>query len=86
MQTSETLGVATPFTWSVLSQFSELGFRRAFGAMGCAVPRDAELVGDFRGRIYLNLTEFQRDPFSGSMDPSGHLGSTWGRTIRLRAR
>ncbi|MBT8464189.1 MAG: hypothetical protein HKN97_13270 [Myxococcales bacterium] len=51
-------GVATPFTWSVLSQFSELGFRRAFGAMGCAVPRDAELVGDFRGRIYLNLTEF----------------------------
>ncbi|KPK13745.1 MAG: hypothetical protein AMJ62_14545 [Myxococcales bacterium SG8_38] len=51
-------GVATPFTWSVLSQFSELGFRRAFGALGCTVPRDAELVGDFRGRIYLNLTEF----------------------------
>ena len=44
-------GVATPFTWSVLSQFSDLGFRRAFGAMGCTVPRDAELVGDFRGRI-----------------------------------
>jgi len=51
-------GVATPFTWSVLSQFSDLGFRRAFGAMGCSVPRDAELVGDFRGRIYINLTEF----------------------------
>lgn len=51
-------GVATPFTWSVLSQFSDLGFRRAFGALGCTVPRDAELVGDFRGRIYLNLTEF----------------------------
>jgi pyruvate,water dikinase len=50
--------VATPFTWSVLSQFSDLGFRRAFGAMGCTVPRDAELVGDFRGRIYINLTEF----------------------------
>ncbi len=50
-------GVATPFTWSVLSQFSDLGFRRAFGALGCTVPRDAELVGDFRGRIYLNLTE-----------------------------
>ncbi len=50
-------GVATPFTWSVLSQFSALGFRRAFGALGCTVPRDAELVGDFRGRIYLNLTE-----------------------------
>jgi phosphohistidine swiveling domain-containing protein len=51
-------GVATPFTWSVLSQFSDLGFRRAFGAMGCTVPRDVELVGDFRGRIYINLTEF----------------------------
>ena len=51
-------GVATPFTWSVLSQFSDLGFRRAFGALGCTVPRDAELVGDFRGRIYINLTEF----------------------------
>jgi pyruvate,water dikinase len=51
-------GAATPFTWSVLSQFSDLGFRRAFGAMGCRVPREAELVGDFRGRIYINLTEF----------------------------
>jgi phosphohistidine swiveling domain-containing protein len=51
-------GVATPFTWSILSGFSELGFRRAFGALGCSVPRDAELVGSFRGRIYLNLTEF----------------------------
>ncbi len=51
-------GVATPLTWSVLSHFSDLGFRRAFGALGCTVPRDAELVGDFRGRIYVNLTEF----------------------------
>ena len=51
-------GVATPLTWSVLSKFSELGFRRAFGSLGCSVPRDAELVGDFRGRIYLNLSEF----------------------------
>ena len=51
-------GVATPLTWSVLSRFSDLGFRKAFGAMGCSVPRDAELVGDFRGRIYLNLSEF----------------------------
>lgn len=51
-------GVATPLTWSILSGFSELGFRRAFGALGCAVPPDAELVGNFRGRIFLNLTEF----------------------------
>lgn len=51
-------GVATPLTWSVLSGFSDLGFRRAFGALGCTVPKDAELVGSFRGRIYLNMTEF----------------------------
>jgi phosphohistidine swiveling domain-containing protein len=51
-------GVATPLTWSILSGFSELGFRRAFGSLGCHVPKDAELVGNFRGRIYLNLTEF----------------------------
>ena len=50
-------GVATPLTWSVLSHFSDLGFRRAFASVGCHVPRDAELVGAFRGRIYLNLTE-----------------------------
>ncbi|AKF07245.1 PEP/pyruvate-binding domain-containing protein [Sandaracinus amylolyticus] len=51
-------GVATPFTWSVLSGFSDRGFRRAFGALGCSVPKDAELVGNFRGRIYLNMSEF----------------------------
>jgi len=50
-------GAATPLTWSVLNHFSDLGFRRAFGALGCTVPRDAELVGDFRGRVYINLTE-----------------------------
>ena len=50
-------GVATPFTWSVLSEFSQLGFERAFSALGCKVPRDAQLVGNFRGRIYLNLSE-----------------------------
>ena len=50
-------GVATPFTWSVLSEFSQLGFERAFSALGCKVPKDAQLVGNFRGRIYLNLSE-----------------------------
>ena len=50
-------GVATPLTWSVLSEFSQLGFERAFGALGCRVPKDARLVGNFRGRIYLNLSE-----------------------------
>ncbi|MFK7991476.1 MAG: PEP/pyruvate-binding domain-containing protein [Sandaracinaceae bacterium] len=51
-------GVATPLTWSILSEFSDRGFRRAFGSLGCSVPREAELVASFRGRIYLNLTEF----------------------------
>jgi phosphohistidine swiveling domain-containing protein len=51
-------GVATPMTWSVLKDFSTLGFERAFGALGLDVPEDAELVGSFHGRIYLNLTEF----------------------------
>lgn len=51
-------GVATPLTWSVLSNFSDRGFRRAFAALGCTVPKDAELVGNFRGRIYLNMSEF----------------------------
>lgn len=51
-------GVATPLTWSILSSFSDVGFRRAFGALGCNVPEDTELVGNFRGRIYLNLSEF----------------------------
>jgi pyruvate,water dikinase len=50
-------GVATPLTWSVLSEFSELGFREAFAALGCKVPKDVRLVGNFRGRIYLNLSE-----------------------------
>jgi phosphohistidine swiveling domain-containing protein len=50
-------GVATPLTWSVLAGFSELGFRRAFAALGCTVPKRSNLVGNFRGRIYLNLSE-----------------------------
>jgi phosphohistidine swiveling domain-containing protein len=53
-------GVATPLTWSVLSGFSELGFRKAFAALGCTVPKRANLVGNFRGRIYLNLTELSQ--------------------------
>jgi len=53
-------GVATPLTWSVLSGFSDLGFRRAFAALGCTVPRRANLIGNFRGRIYLNLTELSQ--------------------------
>ena len=53
-------GVATPLTWSVAGAFSEAGFRRAFVALGCSVPRNAKLVGNVHGRFYLNLTEFMR--------------------------
>jgi pyruvate,water dikinase len=53
-------GVATPLTWSVAGAFSEEGFRRAFAALGCTVPRHARLVGNVYGRFYLNLTQFMR--------------------------
>ena len=53
-------GVATPFTWSVAGAYSEAGFRKAFGALGCSVPKHARLVGNVHGRFYLNLSEFMR--------------------------
>jgi pyruvate,water dikinase len=53
-------GVATPLTWSVAGAFSEAGFRRAFAALGCTVPKHARLVGNIHGRFYLNLTQFMR--------------------------
>jgi phosphohistidine swiveling domain-containing protein len=53
-------GVATPFTWSVAGAYSEAGFRKAFGTLGCTVPKNAALVGNVHGRFYLNLTEFMR--------------------------
>jgi len=53
-------GVATPFTWAVAGAYSESGFRKAFGTLGCTVPKHARLVGNVHGRFYLNLTEFMR--------------------------
>jgi pyruvate,water dikinase len=53
-------GVATPLTWSVAGSFSEAGFRQAFSALGCALPRQARLVGNVYGRFYLNLSQFMR--------------------------
>jgi phosphohistidine swiveling domain-containing protein len=74
-------GVATPFTWSVAGAFSEAGFRRAFAALGCRVPKNTRLVGNVHGRFYLNLTHFMRIaaqvPF---LDPRTlvELGGGWG--------
>src|SRR5262249_54472076 len=74
-------GVATPFTWSVAGAFSEAGFRRAFAALGCRVPKHTRLVGNIHGRFYLNLSQFMRIatqvPF---LDPRTlvELGGGWG--------
>lgn len=74
-------GVATPFTWSIAGQFSDAGFRSAFAALGCRVPKSAVLVGNIYGRFYLNLTQFMRIaaqvPF---LDPRTlvELGGGWG--------
>ncbi len=74
-------GVATPFTWSIAGAFSETGFRHAFAALGCRVPKSAVLVGNVHGRFYLNLTQFMRIaaqvPF---LDPRTlvELGGGWG--------
>lgn len=53
-------GVATPLTWSVLSDSAELGFREALTALGCKVPKGVRLLGSFRGRVYLNIGELDR--------------------------
>jgi len=51
-------GVATPMTWSVIHRFARRGFEQAFGSLGLDVPPEYGLVGNVRGRIYLNLTQF----------------------------
>ena len=51
-------GVATPMTWSIIHDFSRRGFEQAFGTLGLTVPPECKLVGSFRARIYLNLTQF----------------------------
>lgn len=53
-------GAATPLTWSVARGFAEVGFREAFQALGCKVPKGSVLVAGVHGRFYLNLTQFAR--------------------------
>ena len=53
-------GAATPLTWSVAKGFAEVGFRDAFQALGCKVPKGSTLVAGVHGRFYLNLTQFAR--------------------------
>lgn len=49
-------GVVTPLTWSILSGFSESGFRHVLRSVGCSVPKDSNFVGNVRGRVYLNIS------------------------------
>jgi len=77
-------GVATPLTWSVAASFSELGFRRAFAALGCVVPRGTRFVANVHGRFYLNLTAFMRVAAGmPGLDPATllELGGGEGATI-----
>ncbi len=53
-------GAATPLTWSVAKRFSEEGFRAAFAALGCKVPKESTLVANVYGRFYLNLSAFMQ--------------------------
>lgn len=51
-------GVGTPMTWSLIRAFAQRGFETAFGALGLDVPPDYQLFASFRGRVYLNISEF----------------------------
>jgi len=53
-------GAATPLTWSIAQSFSDHGFREAFSALGCRVPKGVVLVANVYGRFYLNLTAFMQ--------------------------
>ncbi len=74
-------GPATPLTWSIASAFADKGFREAFGALGCSVPRGATLVGNVQGRFYLNLTTFMRIAAQvPGLGPRALLGASGGAT------
>jgi hypothetical protein len=79
-------GVATPFTWSVAGAFSESGFRRAFAALGCRVPKNARLVGNVHGRVYLNSDAVHAYRRPGADARPSHAGRARRRVGRRRAR
>lgn len=51
-------GVGTPMTWSIIRAFTRRGFETAFGALGLDVPPHYDLAASFRGRVFLNISEF----------------------------
>lgn len=50
--------VASPLTWSLLRDFGHHGLREAFETLGCRSPGRSELIANYRGRGYVNLSEF----------------------------
>ncbi|WP_437926394.1 PEP/pyruvate-binding domain-containing protein [Sorangium sp. So ce291] len=80
-------GAATPLTWSVARAFSDRGFREAFAALGCRVPRGARLVTNVYGRFYLNLTAFMQIAAQvPGLSPRALLGMSGGASEQLIAR
>jgi len=80
-------GAATPLTWSVARAFSDRGFREAFAALGCRVPRGAQLVTNVQGRFYLNLTTFmQISAQVPGLTPGSILGVSGGASPAVIAR
>ncbi|WP_437811285.1 PEP/pyruvate-binding domain-containing protein [Sorangium sp. So ce1078] len=80
-------GAATPLTWSVARAFSDRGFREAFAALGCRVPRGARLVANVYGRFYLNLTAFMQIAAQvPGLSPRALLGMSGGASEQLIAR
>ncbi|WP_437732852.1 PEP/pyruvate-binding domain-containing protein [Sorangium sp. So ce1335] len=80
-------GAATPLTWSVARAFSDRGFREAFAALGCRVPRGARLVTNVYGRFYLNLTAFMQIAAQvPGLSPGALLGMSGGASEQLIAR
>ncbi|WP_433930548.1 PEP/pyruvate-binding domain-containing protein [Sorangium cellulosum] len=80
-------GAATPLTWSVARAFSDRGFREAFSALGCRVPRGARLVTNVYGRFYLNLTAFMQIAAQvPGLSPRALLGMSGGASEQLIAR
>jgi len=77
-------GAATPLTWSIARGFADVGFREAFEALGCKVPKDAVLVGSVHGRFYLNLTAFSRIAAQvPMMTPSALLDASGGASAAV---
>lgn len=77
-------GAATPLTWSIARRIADEGFRSAFGALGCKVPKSSVLVANVNGRFYLNLTTFMTIAAQvPGLEPRAILGLSGGVDAKL---